>query len=185
MRVITGTARGRKLLTLPGGDAVRPTSGRVKEAMFSILQFGLAGARVLDLFAGCGQLGIEALSRGAAKATFVDSDEAAVSVVVQNLRAAALLDRASVLCRDGISFLEIAGEEFDVILLDPPYKKQLVQRALPGAVRRCAPDGILLCETHISEELPETVGGFRLFRTYKYGKTKLTTYRKNDEEAPR
>ena len=95
MRVITGIARGRKLVTLEGEEVVRPTTDRVKEAMFSIIQFDIPGKSVLDLFAGSGQLGIEALSRGAEKAVFVDKSAEAFSVVMQNLKTCGLSDKAT------------------------------------------------------------------------------------------
>ena len=109
MRVITGSARGRKLKTLEGTD-LRPTTDKVKESMFNILQFCIEGRRVLDLFAGSGQLGIEALSRGAESATFVDASKNAVAVVKQNLQTVGLADNARVVCTDSISFLRTADQ---------------------------------------------------------------------------
>lgn len=179
MRVITGTARGRKLITLEGGDIVRPTTDRVKEAMFSILQFEVQNASVLDLFAGSGQLGIEALSRGAASAVFVDANRKAVDAVKQNLKNTGLFEKAVVLHSDSLAFLVNTQEQFDIILLDPPYQSGLVEKALPGAANCCADNGIILCETDINEVLPETAGSFSVFKVYKYSKIKLTTYRKN------
>ena len=117
MRVITGTARGRVLRTLEGED-VRPTTDRVKEAVFSIIQFEIEGRRVLDLFAGSGQLGIEALSRGAASATFVDMSKDSLSAVKYNLEHTKLGDNAKVVQTDALSFLKLTKDKFDIVFLD-------------------------------------------------------------------
>ncbi|MBR5773231.1 MAG: 16S rRNA (guanine(966)-N(2))-methyltransferase RsmD, partial [Clostridia bacterium] len=126
MRVITGTAKGMRLASLEG-DEVRPTYDRVKEAIFSIIQFDLEGRRVLDLFAGSGQLGIEALSRGAQNATFVDSNRSAIAVIKENLEKTRLSKSAVVLQTDAVGFIKnYRGVEFDVVLLDPPYHEELL-----------------------------------------------------------
>ena len=176
MRVITGTARGTKIETLAGLD-VRPTADRVKEALFSILQFELEGRRVLDLFAGSGQLGIEALSRGAAQAVFVDASRESVELVKRNLARTHLEKQARVVSGDAIAFLSGKSEPFDIALLDPPYRKGLLEQAL--ALIPCAmkPTGINVCEHPEDETLPDTVGDFAQLRTYRYGKIRLTTYR--------
>jgi 16S rRNA (guanine(966)-N(2))-methyltransferase RsmD len=176
MRVITGTARARILKTLEG-ESVRPTIERVKEAVFSIIQFEIEGRRVLDLFAGSGQLGIEALSRGAASAVFIDSDKNAAAVVKTNLETTGLDEKATVLQSDSLAFLQTSGLTFDLVFLDPPYHAELMQKALPLAAAITAPGGVILCETLFSETLPEEVGAFKLQRVYKYGKTAITAYR--------
>lgn len=181
MRVITGSARGRKLKTLEGGDIVRPTTDKVKEAMFSIVHFELENATVLDAFAGSGQLGIEALSRGARKAYFVDANKKAFETVKENLKTTNLFDRAVVLNTDTLSFLNGTKEQFDVVLLDPPYQKGLVQSALPLLSRCCKPNALVVCETDFTEDLPDSAGSLQKQREYKYSKTKLTTYRKQEE----
>ena len=127
MRVITGSARGRRLKELTGMET-RPTTDKVKESLFSIIQFDIEGRRVLDLFAGTGQLGIEALSRGAASAVFIDRRADAVRLVKDNLELCGLSDRASVRCGDAMSYLR-SGEKFDLIFLDPPYAAGLLPRA--------------------------------------------------------
>ena len=132
MRVITGTARGRVLRTLEGED-VRPTTDRVKEAVFSIIQFEIEGRRVLDLFAGSGQLGIEALSRGAASATFVDMSKDSLSTVKYNLEHTKLGDNAKVVQTDALSFLKLTKDKFDIVFLDPPYARLLSIRSCPKA----------------------------------------------------
>lgn len=181
MRVITGKARGRKLKTLEGEDVVRPTSDKVKEAMFSIVHFELDGATVLDAFAGSGQLGIEALSRGAAKAYFIDENKAAFETVKENLKLTKLFDDAVVLNADAFTYMRNTQEKFDIVFLDPPYRKKLVANALPVAARCCKPGALVVCETDAREELPETAGTLTKFREYKYSKTKLTTYRNQEE----
>lgn len=176
MRVITGIARGTKIETLAGTD-VRPTADRVKEALFSILQFELEGRRVLDLFAGSGQLGIEALSRGAAQAVFVDASRESVELVKRNLARTHLEKQARVVSGDAIAFLAGKAEPFDIALLDPPYRKGLLEQALAQMPRVMKPTGIIVCEHPEDETLPETIGAFVRLRTYRYGKIRLTTYR--------
>ncbi|MEG0542568.1 MAG: 16S rRNA (guanine(966)-N(2))-methyltransferase RsmD [Angelakisella sp.] len=177
MRVITGSARGRKLITLEGTD-VRPTTDMVKEAMFSMIQFEVEGARVLDLFCGSGQLGVEALSRGAAYCTFVDLSRDAQSVTRENLQATGLSKNSKVAAMDAMAFLKTTGAEFDIALLDPPYSKGLVSDALPMLADKMSESGVILCETALTDELPETVGDFSVVKSTRYGKIKLTVYRR-------
>lgn len=179
MRVITGSARGRNLETLPGDD-VRPTVDRVKEAVFSIIQFELEGRRVLDLFGGSGQMGIEALSRGAASATIIDNSRRSVEVIRRNLQTTKLSDRAVVLETDALTFIRNSRTMFDIAFLDPPYGKGILQKVLPDVADKIAAGGVILCESPVTEELPEQVGKFRIHRTYRYGKTKITAYRDTD-----
>lgn len=178
MRVITGEARGRKLITLEGED-VRPTTDRVKEGMFNIIQFDLEGADVLDLFAGSGQLGIEALSRGAKHCTFVDSGARSVDVVKENLKTVGFEKRASVFCGDAKMYITLSKDRFDIALLDPPYNKQMIDTVLPAVAEKMNDWGVILCESGLNEEMPEAAGEFNKYREYKYGKIKLTAYRKN------
>ena len=182
MRVITGIARGRKLQTLDGED-VRPTTDRVKEAIFSIVQFDIEGRNVLDLFAGSGQLGIEALSRGAKSAVFVDSNSDAIEIVKKNLAAAKLLTSAIVLETDCCSFLRSKGEKFDLAFLDPPYRKGILQKALPIVTEHMNKGGIIVCESGADEEMPEDANDFKLLKQYRYGKTKVTTYSHKDVDS--
>ncbi len=176
MRVITGTARGRRLITLEGED-VRPTTDRVKEALFSIIQFEIEGRKILDLFAGSGQLGIEALSRGAKSAVFVDLSKKSVEVVKQNLESTGLGKNAIVLNTDSIAFAASRADRYDVAFLDPPYRTGLLQKALPLTANIMNEGGVIVCEAPFDEELPETAGGFKMTKEYKYGKIKLVTYR--------
>ena len=120
MRVIAGEARGRSLEALPGTDVTRPTLSQVKEAMFSIVQFDLPGARVLDLYAGSGQLGIEALSRGAARCVFLDENREAVNIIMRNCKACGVFDRSRVNIGEAARYLSACREQFAIVLLDPP-----------------------------------------------------------------
>lgn len=176
MRVITGSARGRRLITLDGLD-VRPTTDMVKEAMFSIIQFEVEGAMVLDLFAGSGQLGIEALSRGARFAVFVDQSRDSQNVVRENLQNTGLAKASRVAAMDSLAFLRTTKDTFDIALLDPPYHKGLIGEALPLLSPHMSEGGIILCESSREEELPDEAGRFCKKKEYRYGKIKLTAYR--------
>ena len=176
MRVITGSAKGRKLITLEGED-IRPTSAKVKGAIFNSIQFDIEGRNVLDLFAGAGQLGIEALSRGARKAVFVDLSRDAIKVVNDNLEHCRLKDNATVFNGDGLSYLKTTREKFDIVFIDPPYKKQLALKALSLVLNVLNEGGIIVCETDINEELPEAIGEYTVAKQDTYSKTKLTIYR--------
>ena len=178
MRVITGTARGRKLITLEGEEITRPTSQSTKEALFSSIQFELEGKRVLDLFAGCGQLGIEALSRGAVFCTFVENNRQAFKVVEQNIKTCNMEDSSSLVFSDALSFLKRKGT-FDIAFLDPPYNRGLINECLEALSNHMSDEGVIICETSKLEELPESAGDFKASRVTKYGKTKLTYYRKD------
>lgn len=178
MRVITGEARGRRLVSLEGED-VRPTADRVKEGMFNIIQFELEGSNVLDLFAGSGQLGIEALSRGAKHCAFVDSSNRSLDVVRENLKSVGFEKRAGVFQGDAKMYVSLSREKFDIVFLDPPYNQKLIDAVLPSVAEKVNDNGVIICETAFDEVLPETAGDFEINREYKYGKIKLTTYRKN------
>lgn len=180
MRIISGAMRGKKLLTLEGGS-VRPTSDRVKEALFDILQFRIEGRRFLDLFAGSGQIGLEALSRGAAEAVLVDSSRASQQVIEKNVWALGLEGKAKLVPMDFAAFLHSSPGLFDIAFLDPPYHTGLLQQALPLAAGHMTPGGILLCEHPRDEQLPETAGGLTLYRQYRYGKIMLTSYQRVQE----
>lgn len=180
MRVITGTARGRKLLTLEGTD-VRPTTDIVKEAMFSIIQFEIEGRRVLDLFGGCGQLAIEALSRGAHSAVIVDSSKKSVEVIRKNLETTGFDKNAVVVNSDAISFLSRRAEKYDIALIDPPYSKGLMERALEKISEVMNEGGVIVCEAPYGDEMPEAAGTFILKKKYRYGKTGLFVYRFSEE----
>ena len=180
MRVISGSARGVRLKT-PTGQSTRPTADRVKEAMFSILQFELPGAKVLDLFGGTGQLGIEAVSRGAKSAVFVDQNEQACRLIRENLKLAKMEQESKVVRSDYLSFLKTTKEKFDIILLDPPYAEVFLENALKliSEIDILQSNGIIVAECPVGKVLPGEYPGFARSKDYKYGNTILTIYRKD------
>lgn len=178
MRVITGFARGRNLDTLDGEEVTRPTTQSTKEALFSSIQFEIEDKKVLDLFAGCGQLGIEALSRGARLCTFVENNRQAYKVVEGNIAKCRMNDMSNLVFADAKSFLS-RKDNFDIAFVDPPYNKGLVVDNLPALTNNMNPDGVIICETAKTEELPQEVNGWCITREKAYGKSKLTYYRKD------
>ena len=180
MRVITGKARGVVLKT-PEGMHTRPTTDRVKEAMFSILHFDIPGAAVLDLFGGTGQLGIEALSRGAKSAVFVDEREDSCRLIRENLKRTRLEAEGKVVKSDYLAYLGRCREKFDIILLDPPYAEVFLENALKKIteIDILQTGGIIVAERPLGKELPWEFEGFSRSRDYKYGNTLLTLYRKD------
>lgn len=182
MRVITGTARGKRLKTLESMD-VRPTSDRVKESIFSIIQFDVEGSVVLDLFSGSGQLGIEALSRGAKHVTFVDNSKNSIEVTKENLISTGLSTNSRVANMESIDFLKGTKNTFDIALLDPPYNKGILLNVLPLLEEKMNDNGIVICEHEDSLKLPQKIGRLELSKEYKYGKISLSLYKiKGDEE---
>lgn len=177
MRVITGTARGRVLKT-PDGLDVRPTVSKVKEGIFSALQFEIEGRRVLDLFAGSGQLGIESLSRGAKCATFVDSSAKSLSCINDNITACGLNANAKVVSSDSIAFLSRCTDVFDIAFLDPPYKHGLIDKAMPLLENVMSEFGIIVCEHASDEPLSDVYGSFKLKKDYRYGTVTVSVYNK-------
>lgn len=179
MRVITGSARGIQLKT-PDGMTTRPTTDRVKEAMFSIIQFEIPGAAVLDLFGGTGQLGIEALSRGAKNAVFVDAGEPACRLIKENLKRTRLENQASVIRSDYLTYLDRSKEQFDIVLLDPPYAEVFLESAIKKIteIDILRQGGIIVAERPLGKELPWEFTGYERSKDYKYGNTLLTIYRK-------
>ena len=179
MRVITGKARGVQLKT-PDGMLTRPTTDRVKEALFSIIHFEIPGAKVLDLFGGTGQLGIEALSRGAKNAVFVDAQESACKIIRENLRRTKLEKEGRVVRGDYLQYLNRCTEKFDIILLDPPYAEVFLENAIKRIteIDILETNGIIVTERPLGKELPWEFEGFTRSKDYKYGNTLLTLYRK-------
>ena len=155
MRVITGTARGRKLVTVEGTEVVRPTTDGVKEAIFSAIQFEIEGRTVLDLFAGSGQLGIEALSRGAKEAYFIDSAAVSIKAVRENLKSTGLEANARVVNMPFSAFLKSTRAVFDIAILDPPYNYKIIQKALP----------------HLD------IGRYEIVKVLRHSRTSVTIYR--------
>lgn len=180
MRVITGSARGRRLGELKGMET-RPTTDKVKESIFNCIQFDVEDARVLDLFAGTGQLGIEALSRGAESATFIDRRADAARLVRENLALCGFEDRAQVICGDSLAHLASRRDRFDIVFLDPPYGSGLLAQALERllAFDILSPHGIIVAESAADEALvpPPSCDT----REYRYGKIKVTIFRRTGE----
>jgi 16S rRNA (guanine(966)-N(2))-methyltransferase RsmD len=162
----------------------RPTADRVKEAMFSILQFELPGAEVLDLFGGTGQLGIEAISRGAKSAVFVDAREDACRIIRENLRRTGFEKEGRVVRADYLDYLKRCRESFQIILLDPPYAEEFLENSLKmiTEIDILKSGGIIVAERPLGKDLPWEFPGYTRSRDYKYGKTLLTLYRKDQEE---
>lgn len=180
MRVITGKARGVTLMA-PNGMATRPTADRVKEALFSILQFDILNAKVLDLFGGTGQLGIEALSRDARSAVFVDVREDACKLIRENLKRTKLEKNACVVCSDYATFLKNTKETFDIIFLDPPYAEVFLEYSLKiiTEIDILQSGGIIVTERSAEKALSFEHPGYTRSKDYKYSKTILTIFRKN------
>lgn len=170
MKVITGTAKGRKLATF-AGDAVRPTTDYIKQAIFNIIQFDIEGRHVLDLFAGTGQLGIEALSRGAAHADFVDTDTA---IIKKNLEITGFLDKASIKKIDVTSFLRSTKDRYDLIFIDPPYNTKILQKTLNeiSGIDILRVGGIIVCEGTFE---PNDIDGYKKSK-YGYSGKVITLY---------
>ena len=180
MRVITGKARGIQLKT-PDGMQTRPTTDRVKEALFSIIQFDIPGAKILDLFGGTGQLGIEALSRGAKHAVFVDQSEQACRLIRENLKRTHMEQESQVIRADYLEYIGRCREQFDIIFLDPPYAEVFLENALKRIteIDILRSGGIIVAERPLGKELPWEFPGYERSRDYKYGKILLTIYRKS------
>ena len=158
----------------------RPTTDKVKESLFNIIQFEIEGRRVLDLFGGTGQLGIEALSRGADHCTFVDMRKEAAALIRENLRLTGLSERSRVVQGDALSFLSSCGEKFDVILLDPPYHTELLDKSVERITEFdiLREHGIMICESAAERELPALPPPYERGREYRYGKIRLTVCRR-------
>ena len=180
MRVITGKARGVTLKT-PEGLQTRPTTDRVKEALFSIIQFDIPGATVLDLFGGTGQLGIEALSRGAKRAIFVDESDKACRLIRENLSRTKLEQQGSVIRSDYLAYLARCSEKFNLIFLDPPYAEVFLENALKRIteIDILQSGGIIVTERPLGKELSFEFQGYTRSKDYKYGNTLITLYRRD------
>ena len=179
MRIISGICRGRKLNTLEG-DNTRPTADRVKESVFNILGTFVVDRNVLDLFAGSGNLGLEALSRGAASCVFVDSSKAAMRIIEKNIADCRFQDKSKTyLCEFRSAISRFTKGEFDLIFLDPPYHKNLGIDALNLLSEAVAEDAIVMLETDGDEAVPEVVGNFEKFDVRSYGRIKVSFFRKS------
>ena len=179
MRVITGSAGGRKLKT-PSSEDIRPTTDNVKESVFNIIQFDIEGRRVLDLFGGTGQMGIEALSRGAREVVFIDKSKDAVKLIRDNLQTCGM--QAKVVQTDALSYLR-SGERFDLIFVDPPYDSCLYEPVLSAinSVDNLSEDGIIICEARADLPFPDVKEPYRKVREYRYGRVKICIYKREAE----
>ena len=179
MRIITGKARGITLKTLAGTNT-RPTADRVKEAVFSMLQFDIEGRTVLDLFAGSGQMGLEALSRGAVKATFVDKAKDAIAIVRENAQKTKLFDSSEIIQSEYLDFLKrYSGKQYDIIFIDPPYALNMYVPALKGLLdaEMIKPSSVIICESDKADLLegqPEILKKLTVEKCNKYGNTYIT-----------
>ena len=189
MRIITGTARGAVLNTLEG-EATRPTPAKVKEALFSSIQFDIEGRRVLDLFAGSGQLGLEALSRGAEKATFVDGAREATAIITANAQKTHLYQKSNVLCMDWQKYIKSAGgrSKFDLVFLDPPYALRLLPKVTAALydADMLAEGALVICEDEKGglENDVMVEARYDLVKASRYGRVHITILTpKADEEA--
>ena len=179
MRIVSGIAKGKKLCT-PEGHDVRPTIDRVKEAVFSSLQFDLEGRRVLDLFAGSGQLGLESLSRGAACCDFVDGSAKSIDVIKTNVKNCGMQDKSDVSFCDSFDFISRTNKVFDIAFLDPPYGQGLIGEIMPILVQKMSNYGVIVCEHNDVEKLNDSYGEFEKQKVKRYGKVYVTFYRKSE-----
>ena len=175
MRIITGRAKGIRLDTLKG-DNTRPTSERAKEAVFSMLQFDIEGREVLDLFAGSGQMGLEAVSRGAASATFVDKSKDATAIIAKNIEKTRLSDSCKLLCSDVTDYIRAfhGRKKFDIVFIDPPYALRAVAPTLKALIEAdmLKSTSLIVCESEeedIFEKVPEIREIFETLKIAKYG----------------
>lgn len=186
MRVISGKLKGKKLFSLKG-QSLRPTSDRVKEAIFDILQDQIRGQKVLDLFAGTGALGIEALSRGARSAVFVEESTRSLAALRKNIKECRLKEQAEVLAREaqtGIKILETRGESFELIFLDPPYGRGLARRVLQALSRSSivSPGTLIVAEHSLSEEL-DSIPSWQRVDLRRYGRTQVSFFSLKKESS--
>ncbi|MEE0946363.1 MAG: 16S rRNA (guanine(966)-N(2))-methyltransferase RsmD [Acutalibacteraceae bacterium] len=181
MRVITGSARGTRLLS-PNGQDIRPTTEKVKEAIFSSIQFELENSRVLDLFAGSGQMGIEALSRGALSAVFCDNSKDAFEIINKNLENAKLKDKAQVFKTDFSTILGINGEKFDICFLDPPYHNGYYEEVLNALPRIMKPYGKVMCEHPKDIKLSDNYGSLKKIKEYRFSNIIVSKYSVEEDD---
>lgn len=179
MRVISGLARGRRLKELQGMDT-RPTTDKVKESIFNVIQFDIPGRKVLDLFGGTGQLGIEALSRGAVSCVFVEQRRDAQALIRENIKTCGFEEMSRVVAGEAIAYLSACREKYDVIFLDPPYQSELLERSLQMITKFdiLNEHGIIVCESALDKVLPALEEPYSWGKEYRYGKIKLTVCRR-------
>ncbi len=181
MKVVSGIARGKNLITLEG-DSTRPTLQRVKEGIFSSIQFNVPGAKVLDLFAGSGQMGIEALSRNASFAVFVDENKEASDIITKNLKSCSLEEKSKVLKTRAGDFLSTTNEKFDIIFLDPPFEKGILDEIFLKVFNLLSENGIIIAESEKNWLLKDEIKGLTLIKEYKYSNLKVSKFVRDREE---
>lgn len=177
MRVITGSAKGKRLQTSEGND-VRPTPERVKEAIFSSIQFEIEGRTFLDLFAGSGQMGIEALSRGAKFCTFVDSNAQSIANITANVKNTGFEGCSKIIRGDFRAVVSGLSEPFDFVFLDPPYADEKLLPAAELVQRIVSENGTIICEHPKEQTLPDCLGEFRRVKLYKHGHVHFSVYKR-------
>ncbi len=181
MRIISGACRGRKLTHVQGQD-IRPTSDRVREALFNIIGPCIRNMRVLDLFAGTGAVGLEALSRGAEAVVFVDAAQTACDLIHKNIALCRMQDRSTVQCHDLVaSPLPDFQKEFNLVFLDPPYNKGLAEQVLEkkGFIDLLAPNALIIIEQEVKEHLDIPIKTLDIYRQKKYSKTRISFLRQS------
>ncbi len=184
MHITAGLLKGRRL-EVPKDRLIRPTSGKVKEALFSIINYRLEGAVVIDLFSGTGNLGLESISRGAEKVYFGEKSKAGLQLTAKNISAFGVSQQCKLIRGDWEMVLNQIGESADLIFLDPPYKAGLMESCLDRIWQRnlLADDGIIAAEHDVHQKLPQYIGGFSIWKVKKYGNTVITFYMHHSEEA--
>jgi len=190
MRISGGTAKGKRTATkrliakTSTGERLRPTTSKVREALFDIIQKEIGGSSFVDLYAGTGTVGLEALSRGAGRAVFVEPDETRVKTIRNNVHEFGFQDKVLVVKGRAHDFLRKAStgkERFDIIFVDPPYQSEEIEKVLPliGGEDLLREGGIIIVEHFFKKKMPETAGDIQKDRSYRYGDTVLTLYRKS------
>ncbi|SEF67376.1 Conserved hypothetical protein 95 [Caloramator fervidus] len=174
MRIITGEAKGR-IIKAPPGLNTRPTSDRVKESIFNIISKKIADSYILDMFAGTGNLGLEALSRGAKFCTFIELDRLAYSFLVDNVKSLNYQEKSEVFYGDAFKILKGINKKYDIIFLDPPYGKSMVEKAINLIFEEgiFGDETLIVSELDVKDIIPEKIGCFINYRTEKYGRTKV------------
>jgi 16S rRNA (guanine966-N2)-methyltransferase len=185
MRIITGIAKGR-IIKAPEGLDTRPTADRVKQSLFNIINNKVLGSRVLDLFAGTGNLGLEAISQGAIECTFIEHNKKTFSILADNIKLLGFENKIEKFQGDAIENLKMLskkGKEYDLILLDPPYGKGLIETAIEqiDKLQLLSNDGIIVSEYDSNDIMPEKIGTLLIYRTVKYGRTKISFWNRGEQ----
>lgn len=183
MRIISGIRRGHKLYEFEGDD-VRPTTDRVKEAVFNIIQTFVPDAVCLDMFAGSGALSFEAISRGAKRAVCVDKDKRSVDIIRKNGESLDFLSSCEIVHMSCFEYIERTSEKYDIIFLDPPYNKDFIEPALNGIIKNdiLSEEGIVVLESD-GTDFHDMAEGLEIYRQRKYGRTYITVYKKKDKSS--